>query len=276
VDQNGMRDLLVLHPDQNVVYIHQNYGTGFSDPYWGQGIGSGAGDMVMLDVDGDGWDDMVIAESGYGVVSMYRGWNPWSYGNPFDYSSNYVHYGSSPSALAVGDFNGDGTPDLAVGDPSSYEVTILTGGGWLYEWTRVYLDDAPVALSAADLDGDGMDEVVVTCGAPCVEVIGTLPGGGYGVRTEMDAPVSPASTLEGDFNGDGYADLVVADSSTGHVSVFLGLADGTFEYFWSLEDPDCNASSMMFVGDFDGDGTLDLMVTHPDTGRTTVYLGSAV
>ena len=70
---------------------------------------------------------------------------------------------------------------------------------------------------------------------------------------------SPSSVAVGDFNGDGKADLAVANEGSGTVSVLLGHGDGTFAAL-----PDLAVGTNPFsvaVGDFNGDGKLDLAVT---------------
>jgi hypothetical protein len=89
------------------------------------------------------------------------------------------------------------------------------------------------------------------------------------------AGVRPNSVVAGDFNGDGKVDLVVGasgDARAGQpetISVLLGKGDGTFEpaIYALVGDfpPATGTLSSVAVGDFNQDGTLDLVVTAAST-----------
>ena len=77
---------------------------------------------------------------------------------------NALGAGANPRGIAVGEFNGDGDPDLAVGNIGSDEVKVVTGASGVNfnpfaTITTGSLD--PTFLAAADLDGDGRTELAV-------------------------------------------------------------------------------------------------------------------
>src|SRR5437899_2425683 len=92
---------------------------------------------------------------------------------------------------------------------------------------------------------------------------------------------NPVSAAVGDFNGDGHLDLAVANGGTnrtpaGTVSILLGKGDGTFGAAQSYAIG--NNPTAVAVGDFDGDGHLDLAVTNGGSypnyqGSVSVLLG---
>src|SRR5215813_3339195 len=85
----------------------------------------------------------------------------------------------------------------------------------------------------------------------------------------------PRSVAVGDFNGDGIPDLAVANSqsffSTGYVSVLLGNGDGTFQPARNLDVG--RSPYSVAVGDFNGDGKLDLAVANYNSHNVSVLLG---
>src|SRR5205085_1187753 len=127
--------------------------------------------------------------------------------------------GAHPTFVAVGDFNGDGTPDLVVANYGSY----FSPG-----------DTVSVLLS----NGDGS-----------FQSAGTFPAGSR-----------PSSVAVGDFDGDGHLDLAVANEANDTVSVLLGNGDGTFQTARNF--PVGIRPQSVAVGDFDGDGHLDLAVAN--------------
>jgi hypothetical protein len=74
--------------------------------------------------------------------------------------------GQGPSAIAVGDFNGDGKPDLAITNGTDSTATILLGDntGVFVQAPQSPLNNfnAPAALAAADVNSDGIEDLLVS------------------------------------------------------------------------------------------------------------------
>jgi hypothetical protein len=82
----------------------------------------------------------------------------------------------------------------------------------------------------------------------------------------------PNSVALGDFNGDGLADLAVANETSGSVSLLLGNGDGTFQVarnFGAGTGPKSVA-----VGDFNGDGLADLAVANAFFGNVSILINN--
>jgi uncharacterized repeat protein (TIGR01451 family) len=89
----------------------------------------------------------------------------------------------------------------------------------------------------------------------------------------------PNTVATADFNGDGKADLAVANRGSGNVSVLLGNGDGTFQSAVNY-DAGIAAPEEIFVGDFNGDGKWDVLVfiagdaANSVVGEVSVLLGN--
>jgi hypothetical protein len=195
--------------------------------------------------------------------------------------------GSNPMSIAVGDFNGDGIQDLAIVDAGVWgngwagSVTILLGKG---DGTFQAKAASPTngnnsrATAVGDFNGDGVaDLAIVNQGAPNdngKSSVTILLGKGDGTFTA--AAASPAAgtyssaIAVGDFNGDGKADLAVANQGDGTAVILLGKGDGTFTAGTSASG--AGYSSFILAGDFNGDGKTDLVV-QGSYGTGTVLLG---
>ena len=186
--------------------------------------------------------------------------------------------GQNVNNAAVGDFNGDGTPDLAISLPDANQVQVLLGNG-----DGTFTPMSPINVSAifvvatGDFNGDGnADLVVVGYGSSSVDI---LLGNGDGTFTPgATIPVAgPSAVAVADFNGDGNPDLAVVNFSDETVTIFLGNRDGTFAQV-SVQSATGVEPLSITAGDFNGDGILDLAVTnqndgYPNPGTVTILLG---
>jgi hypothetical protein len=101
---------------------------------------------------------------------------------------------------------------------------------------------------------------------PLTQTVNTVPGGGFQSVVIYPAGNSPHEVAVGDFNGDGKADVAVADYSC--VNLLLGNGDGTFQAAVAYA---CDVSSgQIGASDFNGDGNEDLVVTNSDDGLTAL------
>jgi FG-GAP-like repeat/FG-GAP repeat len=180
--------------------------------------------------------------------------------------------GSIPRFVAVGDFNGDGSLDLAVANSGSNSVSIL-----LSDDISVFVPGSSLAVSSpssiaiADFDKDGNLDLAVTS-VSTVSVFLGAGTGGFGPAANYGAFSSPSSLVAADFNGDGNLDLAVNNSSSNLVSVLLGTGIGTFgsaTHFTVGSVP-----SAIAAGDFDGDGKLDLVATNQANNSVSLLLGT--
>src|SRR5262249_18993298 len=120
-----------------------------------------------------------------------------------------------------------------------------------------------------DLNGDGIpDLVLANAGSNTVSVLLGNSDGTFQTVIKSMTESFPQSVVVGDFNGDGIPDLAVAlltgtTNLTGTVRFLLGNGDGPFRA--AANYPVTKASFALAVGDFNGDGILDLVVANSGT-----------
>ena len=193
-------------------------------------------------------------------------------GNPFA-----VGYGVT--AVAVGDFNGDGRQDLATANNGSDNVTVLLGDG-LGGFTPAHgspfaLGGSALSLAVGDFNGDGKSDLAVSFSYPAGVTI-MLGDGNGGFTVAAGSPfgtgTNPYYLAAGDFNGDGKADVVFVDRDTDTLTVLLG--DGSGGLTTAPGSPVTVGSHpfSVVVGDFNGDGKQDLATANLDS--VTLLLGN--
>ena len=182
--------------------------------------------------------------------------------------------GAIPASVAVGDFNNDGNPDVAVINSSLNTVSVLLGNGnGIFQAKKdVTLSNAPVSVIAADFNRDGNLDLAITSSTSVLILIGNGDGT-FQAPATYTVGSSPDFMAAADFNADGALDLAVVNSSGSTVSVLLGNGDGTFQ---SAVNYPAGASALsVAVGDFNGDGALDLAITNNTSpGTVSILIGN--
>jgi hypothetical protein len=185
---------------------------------------------------------------------------------------------SGSQSMAVGDFNGDGQPDVAVTNSGANGVNVfLNSKGSLSAVSAIpATGTGPTSIAAADFNGDGkLDLAVANYGSDNVTI---LLGNGDGTFTAAASPATgtaPNSVAVADFNGDGVPDLAVANAGSSNVTILLGNGDGTFT---AAASPAADTgSTSVTVADFNGDGKEDLVVANsPDSSATALLAETAL
>ena len=142
--------------------------------------------------------------------------------------------GTSPDAQAVGDFNGDGKPDLVVVNQGANTMSVLLGNGdgTFQPKTDYATGTSPEGVAVGDFNGDGKADVAVAnTGSDSVSILLGNGDGTFQPRTDIALPLTPVALTVGDFNGDGKADIAVAteNSTSDDVTMLIGNGNGTFQ-----------------------------------------------
>ncbi|MBP1977876.1 FG-GAP-like repeat-containing protein, partial [Cohnella thailandensis] len=286
-------------------------------------------DIAFADVNGDGNQDAILANSTTNEVEVWYGNGD---GTLRTTPSTVYPAGDSPRGAAVADFNGDGYPDVAISNYHSDNVSILLGNGSNLVSAGTYMTgpgSGPHGITAVDLDQDGYVDLAIAAndtsrlvvlygdGAGAFEAPVDFPVGAYpswvitadfnrdnfpdiavandgnpssdisillnskagrGSQFENDKRAdggisTPTAMVSGDFNKDGWADLATADNGADGAAVLLGNGDGTFQS--ADHYPTGNAPIDIEMGDYDGDGNLDLAVMAQWT-TTTILAGDGL
>ncbi|PYJ02743.1 MAG: hypothetical protein DME25_15400 [Verrucomicrobia bacterium] len=238
-------------------------------------IPGGPRNVRIVDLDGDGWNDLVVVQQSFNQVLTFRNLD----GLFVPTSEAWV--GASPREMDLGDFNGDGHPDVAVLNRYSSDVSLLItypGRVGFGVPDDIYPVDGEVAgLEVRDFNGDGLADVLQfhrSSGEMSVRLAGT--NGVLGDPKYYPLGPRPIGKVVADVNNDGIPDVVTADM-TPYITVRLGIGNGDFgePHQFHLPDPvptsgimpgmplPSAANAQLFsveAADFDHDGNLDCRV----------------
>ncbi len=211
--------------------------------------------ISVIDVNNDGWDDIVF-NGNYGDV-----WTILSLGNG-SFGSGIGTWGPETHAIFLADIDGDGFVDLIRHNVNGTVYSCLSNGNGSFQSSGygVHTGMGGVGegrIMIADLNGDGYSDLIKlnTYGTAY-----TYLAQGDGTFSSSYKTVSGLSTpgynTFSEINGDGLADIVVNDT-VGHGYTYLSKGDGSF----SLQGnaiPN-GVSDNMGMGDVNGDGLLDIV-----------------
>jgi len=257
-NEDGKPDLTVANSGSGTVSVLLGNGDGTFQNHVDYLTLESPTSVVVGDFDGDGKLDLAVAaEAGTSSdagVSVLLGNGNGTFQPHVDYVTGFY-----PSLMALGDFNGDGRPDIAVADPDVNSVSVLLnrGNGTFNVQMDYPTGNSPSSIAVSDFNGDGKLDLVVANAID--DTMSVLPGRGDGTfethRRYYVTGFEPLSVAVGDFNGDRTPDLAVANSD--NISVLLGSGDGTFQPY-AVSAIDGGGSSSITIADLNGDGKLDL------------------
>jgi len=187
---------------------------------------------------------------------------------------------SESIAVIAADFNNDGKMDIATANgeqPGLVFIFLGNGDGTFQPAVSYSTGQEPFSLTAGDFNGDGIIDLAVANFFD--STVSVLLGNGDGTfQTHIDyaTGTNPGMVMCGDFNGDGNLDLVLNDYSgnSPSFSILLGNGDGTFQPHVDYHNPNGNSFSLN-VGDFNGDGDLDVVLATNGSASqgVAVFLG---
>jgi hypothetical protein len=270
---SGLSDIVTAHRDRGFVLVRRGdySNAGFEENIRQRlDIPGGPRAVQLVDLDNDGWNDLVVVLRNFNRIITYKNVNGTFV------PATELPVGASPRELGSGDINHDGFPDIAVMNRASSDVTILPTANGQTSFTspdQVYTADGEVSgLALVDFNGDGRPDVVQlhrTSGEFSVRL--TANDGSLGPAKYYLTGNVPADQAIVDVNNDHIMDLVAANLGrdgveAGSVSVRLGNADGTFQPEQRFVLPEKYSGNLFSIipADFDGDGNIDLAAGYFD------------
>ncbi len=280
VNGDGFDDVIVGAPyadygqaEEGAVAVYHGSATGLQVlPAWTAqsdqaGAGFGLSVAAAGDVNGDGYDDVIVGAPSADFGQINEGWAALFLGSAIglqalpDWTaqSDQVEATFGTSVAAAGDVNGDGYDDVIIGAPNAAYGQTGEGAVAVYHGSATGLQPLPAWAAQSD-------------------------------QAEAHFGVSVATA--GDVNGDGFADILVGapyadfgQTNEGAVAVYHGSASGlSLVPNWTAQSDQADAQfgrSVSMAGDVNHDGYDDVIIGAPQynngatTGRASIFYGSS-
>lgn len=236
--------------------------------------------ITAADLDGDGKLDLLLCDRVSNVVWVYQNISTVgkldtnSFAAPVAFPT-----GTLPLYPRVADLDGDGRPDIIVGNNTSGTISILqnigapgpiTTNSFAPEF-ELPVGAGPMEIAVGDLDGDGKPDIAVAnIDGSSLSVIqnmssaGVLNSNSFAPSFTLPTLARPVSLVLGDMDGDGKMDLVASSFDGSAVSVYQNLASpgalSADSFAPRIDFPTVDGVHAMALGDLNGNGKLDIDV----------------
>jgi hypothetical protein len=305
VDNDGWPDLIVSGQG-GTVNIFPGGPNGLRTPIE-LNLGGRTVAVAAADLNGDAIPDIAAVDGENGGVAVIISQGGGHFAAPKVYPT-----GAGAGGITVGDFNGDGKPDLALSlvatvrhcqggpnanmsctqdadcapglctAPGSASVLLQQANGSFGPFKNTMVDETPIGIAAIDANCDDKDDLLVAnLASSTVSVLRSNGDGTFTLAQTLPQTVvgdNPIAFAVADFNRDGVADFAVtntvAPQSSPNVHVFAGSCTGPFTQVPGFGQVRAGSlASALVARDFNGDAIVDLAVVSQTDNDVQLLLG---
>ena len=271
-NNDGIADFAATTYNGTHVWIGNGNGT-FKQTLSG-GAGSSTSSVIVGDFNGDGNLDVINNSLG-----VFLGNGDGTFRNAI--SIAFGPFPGNDSPTAVGDINGDGKDDLLIWNIDTPQLMLSNGNGSFsvtqYQTNTGTNNNAGFLV---DVNHDGKLDVVLGSDSFNGYFKVSLGNGDGTFRAQQSIAANgvTGSMTMADFNGDGESDILVQNITTGATQVFFSNGDGTFSAgvtsTTNITSRFDGKDNLFGTGDFNGDGSSDLVVLNTAIPGLNVYNSS--
>ncbi len=269
IGQDNDLDIIISNRMENSISVLTNNGNGMFSSSKINNVGSQPIAISSSDLDGDGFEDFVIANNGNGnanTVIIYLNTGTGSF-NRF----NELTTDTGPHFVLINDIDNDYDNDLVVVNYHGNSINVFKNDGYgqFNRFSSVGTGANPRTASLVDVNNDGFIDIALPCsGIYNLQIFLNDRDGNYSLYQDQIVGPFPPAISSGDVDGDGDIDLATLLINQNKV-VILKNNEGTFDI---LEDQNTNEYpyGLNFL-DIDNDGNLELIVSNILSDNIIIY-----
>jgi hypothetical protein len=278
---DGRAEVIISNSTSAIINVFRNTHTGSGFAFATKTnltVPSGATAVIADDFDGDGKLDIAASSSSAGKVALFRNTtvSDISFATRVDSSA-----GSTIQAIASGDLDGDGKPEIVVANSAASTVSILrntsTVGNLVFANRLTFATgSSPFSVAIGDIDGDGkLDIVSGNAQAGTISVLrntSTIGAITFATKVDFTSGGFPFGANLGDVDEDGKLDVLIADQGANKLVIHRNTStSGTPSFATKVEFNTANAPFRVAVGDLDGDGKVELVVSNNSSNSISLF-----
>lgn len=234
--------------------------------------GNNPNSLAIRDLNGDGYNDLLSADEGSNVISLYL-FNATT--EDFDPRIS-LDAGDGPVDADAGNLDGIGSEDIAYVSVNDDTVGMYRFNGSSGQWDaggESVISGGfvrPRCLELCDMDMDGIDEAVVgTAGSDEVIVLKwNVTAGNWTELQRIGVPAHPGDLRTGNLTGDEYPDVAVVSHDADKITILVGSQGGLAP---GQQISGGDGPVAVDLGDLDGDGDQDIAAASKNEANITYY-----
>lgn len=278
VNQDKILDIVVANRKGGSIGVFLGYGNGsFSNQMiFSTGVESSPTELALGDLNNDSFIDIAVVDHERDNILVFFGMGNGIFNMKYTFSTGFD---SGPYLVVIKDFNKDNRSDIAVGigHGNSIGLFLSNGTGTFGELINIPVETGPYAIVADDLNQDGVIDIA-TANYDSFDVAVLLGNGNGTFRKYKSFSTGngsfPYSIVSEDFNRDNIKDLIVPNSGTDNVGIFIGKGKGKFEKMKTYSTGNGSYPVEIAVGDLNNDKKLDFISVNNKANSFSVFLST--
>ncbi|MBC7381913.1 MAG: VCBS repeat-containing protein [Bacteroidia bacterium] len=270
---DGKSDIVIANSASNNISVYKNSSTAGTISFssiTNYVTGTSPNSIIICDLDGDGKPDIAVTNYSAGTFSILKN---TSIGGSISFAAKVdISTGANPSNIRCSDLDGDGKPDLVLGNQggntlSFYKNISIVGAISFASKTDLGAGTA-ASFALGDIDNDGKQDIASSLGVfKNTSTLGAISFASISLISGAGGNISL-----GDIDGDGKIDIVSSNEGSNSVSVLRNTSStGTISFAIKAEYITGESPNNNVNGDLNGDGMPEIVTANSTANSISIF-----